>query len=158
MGFRARRVLTRPVWPSASHYAAYLMKSHTCFSQASLSCAISCHGIETCWSANLRSSSSQRNHRVLCGLLNRKFAGMSFSVACHLESLQMAERWARRSPFIRMTCPAQHHLLRRCVSAQNLMPAFFAESRAALVDRWIQSTQSSSGLLRGPAMRLSILC
>ena len=138
-------------------YAAYLIKSLTCFSQASLSCAASCHEPETCWSANLRRSSSQRNQRVLCGLLARTYAGMSFSVICHAESLQMAERWAKRSPLIRSTCPAQHHLLRRCDSTQNRMPAFFAACRASLVDLLTQSTHCSSGFLRGPAIRLSIL-
>ena len=147
------------VAPSVLHYFIARTNSLQQLSQCSLSVATSCHGIEKRFDAKRRSSSSHLNHLVRTGLLMRRLAGMSrTSHACHCESLHVVVRRAKRSSFIRSTCPAQLHLLRRCVSTQNLTLALRASCRAARVDLRIQSTHCSSGLRPGPAIRLNILC
>ena len=101
-------------------------------------------------------SSSHLNHRFRPGRLTRICAGQVFSTACQRESRQTAALHAIRSGFILSTWPAQHHLLFNCSCCQKRMPASFADANARRVDRFTQSTHGSSGLRRGPAIRLSI--
>ena len=146
-----------------THFSMRLTNSSQCefhsdaLPAASLLLATSCQEVQLHVSAYFRSSSSHLNQRVRPGLRSCSEDGnVIFSSSCHCESLHSVVRYASLSGSIRITWPAQHHLLRRCAGIQYLMPASLACLRAMRVERLSQSTHSSFGALLGPAIRLSI--
>ena len=134
-----------------------------CTKVALLACHVSLVNAGSCQdghrrcTANFRKSSSQRNQCVLPGLRERNAEGSLDSAAHHTESRHSSPRFASLASLILMTCPAQHHLLCKCVSSHIRTPACCARERAAQVDLCIQSTHVSSGFRLGPAIFLSIL-
>ena len=105
---------------------AYLFTCSTnasqCASQLCVWRAMDCHDSTPQGSAYRCSSSSQRNHRLLRGLLTRMIAGQESSTACHSESRHTTALHASRSGVILTTWPAQHHLLFGSASCQRHMP------------------------------------
>ena len=80
----------------------------------------------------------------------RNWSGIRYSTACHCESRHSTALRAMRIASIRNTWPAQFHLFHKRT------PCSLAAHTALRVDLLIQSTHGSSGLRRGPAIRLSI--
>lgn len=123
----------------------------------SLLLASSCQEIQPQVAAYFRNSSSHRNQRVRPALRSCSEGGnVLSSSSCPSKSLHSVVLFASLVGSIRMTLPAQHHLLRRCARIQNLMPASLACLRAMRVERFTQSIQSSSGALLGPAILLNM--
>ena len=119
--------------------------------------AVSCQELQLLDAANFRRSSSQRNHRSRLGRCNRiACVDVSSSRAHQAESLHSVACFASLLSGRRTTWPAQPHLQARCVWSHHLIFAPSASIRAARVDRFIQLTQSSPVIRRGPAIRLNI--
>ena len=136
---------------SLSHLKTLLTKSSTCechheaLPSVSLFLASSFQHCRPFCAAYLLRSSSQRNHLVRLGRFILKCAIVSTSSRQHSLSRHSVTRRARRAGSIRTTCPAHLSLSPMCRCSQNLRPAPLATLQALRVERFIQSTHSSSG-------------
>ena len=150
----------RPLGRGHHHFLENLMKashllSHSsAFPSAPLLFATSCQDGQPQFAANLLRSSSHRNQCVRPARCCRKCSGKVCTSCAHqLESRHSVPRLASLGESMRVTWPAQQYLLLRRASTQKRTPAILASDLGDLVARLIQSTHSSSGLRRDPAMR-----